>query len=298
MYNFAPIVLFVYDRPEHTRLTLDYLINNDFANKSKLYVFADGAKNEKDAVKVAEVRNYIKSIKGFASVEVTEREKNYGLANSIISGINVVMSEYDRVIVMEDDMISSPYFLKYMNNLLNFYEEDLRICSVTGYSFPIKIPRNYKYDLYLSPRASSWGWGTWKNRWENVDWKLKDYDEFIRNKKAVNSFNKGGVDLTRMLKNQKAGKIDSWSIIWTYNHFKNNSFCIYPIESRIKNIGADLSGIHTNKTRKYEVALSDKNTVRLVKDIQPDKILLENFRKFFRKNFINSIYNRIKKLQK
>ena len=292
----APIVLFVYNRPEHTRLTVEYLTNNKLAESSELFIFSDGAKNESDAGKVKKVRDFLKTIRGFKSVQITDREKNLGLANSVITGINEVFRFYNHIIVLEDDMISSPYFLKYMNNLLEFYEADLRIQSVTGYTFPIKIPENYEYDLYLSPRASSWGWGTWKNRWVDVDWEFKDYNNFIKNKTLVHNFNQGGEDLTRMLKNQKEGKIDSWSIIWSYAHFKKNTYCIYPIKSKIKNIGTDLSGVHTKKTKKYDVELDASDAkVDLVNNIQPDDRVLKNFKNFFRKNFLSSTFHKIKR---
>ena len=298
MSKLAPIVLFVYNRLEHTRQTIEFLAKNKLAENSKLFIFSDGAKCESDARKVKEVRNYLKTVIGFKSVQVIERERNFGLANSIITGINEVFKFHEQVIVLEDDMISSPYFLQYMNDLLEFYEADLRIQSITGYTFPIKIPENYKYDLYLSPRASSWGWGTWKNRWVDVDWEFKDYNNFIKNKTMVNDFNKGGEDLTRMLKNQKEGKIDSWSIIWSFAHFKNNAYCIYPVKSRIKNIGTDLSGVHSNKTKKYDVILDISDAkVELVKNIQPDERVLKNFRNFFRKNFLSSTFHKIKSLK-
>jgi len=294
----APIVLFVYNRPEHTRQTIEYLAKNKLVENSQLFIFSDGPKNEEDSEKIRLVREIIGNTTGFAGIEIKAREKNVGLANSVISGINDVLKLYERVIVLEDDMISSPYFIKYMNDLLEFYEKDKRIFSVTGYTFPIKIPERYSYDIYLSPRASSWGWGTWKNRWEGVDWEINDYVNFIQNKSMVKSFNRGGEDLTKMLINQKEGKIDSWSIIWSYNHFKNNAFCVYPVKSKIKNIGADLSGIHTSKTNKFDVRLdTSDNPVDLVKNIQPDEELLRKFRKFFKKNLLSSAYHKIKGVQ-
>ncbi|MDH3269365.1 MAG: glycosyltransferase, partial [Ignavibacteria bacterium] len=194
MDNFAPIVLFVYNRPEHTKRTVESLLNNTLINNSTLFIFSDGPKNDKDLKNVEEVKDYIRTIKGFDKIEIIEREKNFGLANSVISGVTQVIESYGKVIVLEDDMISSPYFLKYMNEVLNFFEYDQRIFSVTGYTFPIKIPEYYKYPVYLSSRSSSWGWGTWKNRWEKADWEIKDFQSFINDKSRVESFNKGGDD--------------------------------------------------------------------------------------------------------
>ena len=278
--NLAPIVLFVYNRPEHTKRTVESLLNNTLVSKSTLFIFSDGAKSDKDIQNVDAVRNYIKTLRDFDKIEIIEREKNFGLANSVIIGVNEVISLFGKVIILEDDMISSPYFLKYMNEVLNYFEDNQRIYSVTGYTFPIKIPENYKHPLYLSPRSSSWGWGTWKNRWEKADWEIKDFQSFINDKSRVEYFNKGGDDLTRMLKNSISGKVDSWSVKWTYTHFLNNAYCVYPVKSRIKNIGADSSGVHTSKTNKFDVDL-ENNDVELngIKDLQPNQEILSQFQK-------------------
>ncbi len=295
MDKLAPIVLFVYNRPEHTKRTVESLLNNTFISTSTLFIFSDGAKNDKDSKNVEEVRNYIRTIKSFDKIEIIERERNFGLAHSVIVGVNEVISLFGKVIVLEDDMISSPYFLKYMNEVLKYFKDNQRIYSVTGYTFPIKIPENYKHPLYLSPRSSSWGWGTWKNRWEKADWEIKDFQSFINDKSRVEYFNKGGDDLTRMLKNSISGKVDSWSVRWTYTHFVNNAYCVYPVKSRIKNIGADSSGVHTSNTNKFDVDL-ENNDVELngIKDLQPNQEILLNFRKFFGRNILNSVIQKLK----
>jgi hypothetical protein len=290
----APIVLFIYNRPEHTKRTVEYLLKNTLAGDSSLFIFSDGAKSESDEKKVSTVRDYIKTIKGFHKIEIIEREKNLGLANSVISGVNEAFNLYNKVIVLEDDMISSPYFLKYMNEVINFYEDDLRIYSVTGYTFPIKISKEYMPSVYLAPRASSWGWGTWKDRWEKVDWDINDFQEFIKDKSKVREFNMGGDDLTRMLKNSISGKIDSWAVKWSYAHFKNNAYCVYPVKSRVQNIGADWSGIHTIKTNKFDVELELNDTDLIgVEDLKPNAEIIHNFKKFFKKNIFSAAFARI-----
>ncbi len=263
---------------------------NTLADKSSLYIFSDGPKSNKDKPGVDAVRNYINKISGFYKIGILEREKNLGLANSVISSVNEIFKRYDKAIVMEDDMICSPYFLKFMNEVLNIFEDDKQIFSVTGYTFPIKFPEHYDLPLYLSPRSSSWGWGTWKNRWEKADWELKDIHDIINNKSHVESFNKGGDDLSRMLKNSLEGKIDSWSIKWTYTHFLNNAYCVYPVKSRIKNIGADKSGVHTAKTKKFDVELELSDIdLSEIKELHPDEKVLQAFRKFFKKNILYSV---------
>jgi len=292
--NLAPIILFVYNRPGHTKRTVESLLKNTLVSRSNLFIFSDAAKNDKDLNNVEAVRHYIRTIKSFNKIEIIEREKNLGLANSVISGVSEVIESYGKVIVLEDDMISSQYFLKFMNEVLNIFETEQRIFSVTGYTFPIKIPELYKYPLYLSPRSSSWGWGTWKNRWEKADWRVKDFQSFITDKSRVESFNNGGDDLTRMLQNSISGKIDSWSVKWTYTHFLNNAYCVYPVKSRIKNIGADRSGVHTGKTKKFDAEL-ELSDVELsgIRTLQPNQEILIKFRKFFKKNLFNSVMQKL-----
>ena len=285
MKELSPIVLFVYNRIWHIEQTINALKKNDQAIKSDLFIFSDNAADESERKAVDSVRDFIKTVDGFKSVNINEWQTNKGLADSVITGVTEVIREYKKVIVLEDDIVCSKSFLSYMNKLLSFYQLNPKIFSVTGYTFPITIPDDYKYDVYPAPRASSWGWGTWIERWANVDWEVKDFEEFIENKEAVNKFNMGGKDLIRMLKNQINGKINSWAIRWTYAHFKNGAYCIYPTKSRLKNIGADKSGTHTNKTKRYDVQIfEDKEKLKLFDNLVVDKRIILNFRKFFSQN--------------
>jgi len=134
----APIALFVYNRPDHTRKTIEALIGNELAPQSRLIVFSDGPRDNKDVLLVEQVRDYISTIRGFESVSIIPSKSNKGLANSIISGVTSVLSEYDKVIVLEDDLVTSPQFLRYMNNSLDFYENDEAVISIHGYIYPVK----------------------------------------------------------------------------------------------------------------------------------------------------------------
>ena len=145
----TPIILFVYNRPEHTRQTVEYLSKNKLAESSKLFIFSDGPKNDKDKQKVFEVRKYLKRIKGFKEIRIIEREKNLGLANSVISGVSQIFQSFEKVIVLEDDIISSPSFLKFMNDALDFYKADEKIFSVSGYPYPVKISDSYSKDIFI-----------------------------------------------------------------------------------------------------------------------------------------------------
>jgi len=295
MQELAPIVLFVYNRPSHTKKTIEALKNNELAGESDLFIFSDGAKSENDAQRVDEVRAYIKTIKGFGGVEVTEREKNFGLANSIISGVNHVSSLYDRVIVLEDDVITAPSFLTFMNNALEFYQTNKSIFSVSGYPYSIKIPGSYKKDVFISYRASSWGWGTWKDRWEKVDWEVKDFNSFIKDKKAQKLFNRAGEDVTPMLKAQIWGEIDSWAIRWTYSHSKHNAYCLLPIIPLCKNIGTDSSGTHSATSQRFDVNINNnRNIIKLTNDLKFDDEIILRIRKLAKLSLFRKIVNKLK----
>ena len=295
MQELAPIVLFVYNRPSHTKKTIEALKNNELAGESDLFIFSDGAKSENDAQRVDEVRAYIKTIKGFGGVEVTEREKNFGLAHSILSGVNHVSSLYDRVIVLEDDVITAPSFLTFMNNALEFYQTNKSIFSVSGYPYSIKIPGSYKKDVFISYRASSWGWGTWKDRWEKVDWEVKDFNSFIKDKKAQKLFNRAGEDVTPMLKAQIWGEIDSWAIRWTYSHSKHNAYCLLPIIPLCKNIGTDSSGTHSATSQRFDVNINNnRNIIKLTNDLKFDDEIILRIRKLAKLSLFRKIVNKLK----
>ena len=266
MDKLAPIILFVYNRPEHTKRTIESLMKNDLASKSELFIFSDCAKIDEEAQKVKAVREYIITIKGFQMVEVIESDRNLGLARSVISGVSNLFNKYQRLIVLEDDIITSPNFLTFMNNALKYYKNDNYIFSISGYLHPIHLPDKFNKDVFITYRSSSWGWATWKDRWQKVDWELKNIDTFWKNKSEQKMFNRGGNDLTAMLNNQLRSKIDSWAIRWAYAHFKNNSFCLYPRVSFCKNIGMDRTGTHSANTRKYDVQLACSDTDLLMEE--------------------------------
>jgi hypothetical protein len=283
----APVVLFVYNRPWHTQQTVEALKKNELANESELFIYSDAPKNKQAIEHVAEVRAYIKKIEGFKKVMVIEREKNCGLANSIINGVTKIVNEYGKAIVLEDDLVTSPYFLQYMNNGLKFYQENQEIMSISGYNLPptcMKFPKNFTDDVYLNYRNSSWGWATWANRWNLVDWDVKDFKQFIGDPKQQKLFNRGGDDLTDMLKAQMEGKIDSWAIRFSYAHFKQQMYSVHPRYSYVDNIGIDGTGTHCGVTNIFENDVSKaKRTCNFVKDIKLREDVMLEFEKFYRK---------------
>ena len=217
-----------------------------------MFVFCDGPKDnasEEQKTKVYEVQDYIRTITGFKKISIRIRKANQGLANSVISGVTEIIEKFGKVIVVEDDIITHPYFLRYMNECLATYETRKDIYMIGGFNHNIIFPWWYKKDIYLTYRSCSWGWATWKNRWKNADWKVAGYDEMLRDDKIQKLFNRGGDDNFRMLKMQMEGKIDSWCIRWDYCMFKHNAFCVLPRYSLVKNCGFDGTGVHCGGTR-------------------------------------------------
>lgn len=242
----APVVLFVYNRPDHTMRLLKSLNRAAEAEQTKLFVFSDSAKDERTQEQVKAVRDcvaqFMQKESRFQKVEVKEASKNRGLAQSIISGVTEIIREYGRVIVLEDDLEVSSDFLNYMNGALDFYEDKSDIWAISGYTFPMKAFQNYPHDVYLSGRGCSWGWATWQDRWETVDWEVKDYPVFKHNLVKRHAFARWGRDLPEMLDAYMYGEIHSWAIRWCYEAFKQGRLTVYPTVSRVLNGGTDGSG--------------------------------------------------------
>ncbi|MGC4099085.1 MAG: hypothetical protein QM706_18395 [Nitrospira sp.] len=260
----APIALFVYNRPIHTRRTVEALQRNVFASESDLFIYSDAPKNSSVIAAVCEVRSYIKTITGFNSVCIVERDKNWGLAGSVIDGVTTIVNRYGRVIVLEDDLVTSPRFLDYLNTALQHYERDPKAFSIGAYNFPEKtlpIPSDYQWDTYASFRCCSWGWATWIDRWKRIDWDMAYYDTFMRDSTARELFNRGGPDMSGMLKMQYEKRIDSWAIRFCYAHHANNMHCIYPVKTLVMNIGLDDSGMHCGVNPRWEHTSFDEQWI-------------------------------------
>jgi CRISPR/Cas system-associated endoribonuclease Cas2 len=252
----AALILFVFNRPDHAKLTLEALVKNDLANETDFYIFCDGPRNEKEKEKTAAVRDLVDSYadKGFfKSNSVFKSEVNKGLARSVIDGVTKVFEEHDRVIVIEDDLIASEDFLSYMNEALNFYE-GTNAGSVTGYN-PLKIdPNRYKKRSYAVVRSCSFGWGTWKAIWKDIDWDLKDYNKYRKNFFQRRRFNATGMDRTIRLDRQMKRNVQSWSVRFGYNLFQQGKVTYYPSSSKITPNGWDGSGTHSSSyTSRFNV---------------------------------------------
>lgn len=295
--NFSPIILFVYNRLQHTRLTVEALLKNHLAKDSDIYIFADGAKegdSEEKKHKVEEVREYIHTISGFKTITIEEAPKNKGLANSVIYGVTKVMEKHGKAIIVEDDIITNPFFLTFMNDCLNKYEDDKRLYSIGAYAYDIRFPHWHKENVYVVPRVESWGWATWKDRWDTADWQVTDYEKMLATPSMVKEFRRGGRDLWHMLKNQMEGKIDSWAVRWHYSMYKQNAYCLYPKKGYASNIGFDGSGVHCDSTstgssaamqaseQSYDIVLPDT--------LNEDKYIERSFYVYWRNKTISPLH--------
>lgn len=240
--NKAPIALFVYNRLWHLQQTVDSLKDNLYASDSDLFIYSDGPKSESDKEKVDQVRNYIRSISGFKSITITERNKNLGLAQSIITGVTEIVNKYGKVIVLEDDLVTSPFFLKFMNEGLEFYKDKERVISIHGYIYPVreKLP-----ETFFIRGADCLGWATWKRGWNIFDSNGEKLLVEVRRRKLVREFNFANTYLyTKLLSEQIEGKIDSWAIRWYASAFLNSKLTLYPGTSLVNHIGFDALSTH------------------------------------------------------
>lgn len=280
----APIVLFVYNRPWHTERTLNALMQNYLAKQSTLYIYCDGAKqdaSEASLQNIQAVRNIVKERKWCNEVIIMEVDQNRGLAESIKNGVSEVINKYGRAIVMEDDLITSPAFLTYMNKALSHYENRKSVFSISGYNLPanrLQIPHDYNYDVYVSLRNGSWGWASWQDRWSQIDWNVQHYPAMLADKNLQESFNRGGDDIFEMLQQQQSGKLNIWSIQFTVAHFVNHAVSIVPTVSYVDNLGLDGTGENCSINSTYiNNTLCTNEEIKFIDILYEDKRIINAF---------------------
>lgn len=294
--NLAPIVLFTYNRLWHTQQTVEALQKNELAKESELFIFSDGGKDEASWQKVNELREYLKTISGFKNITLTFQDENKGLANSIINGVTKIVNEYGKIIVLEDDLLTSPYFLKYMNEALEFYKDEKSVYSITGYSFSNNISNiDSSYFLKLT---SSWSWATWASKWKEFKREKQDLEDFINNKEEKKEFNfDGSYDSVSMAKKQLENKIDSWAIYWYFSVFKLGGLTLYPAKSLVENIGFDSSGTHCGNSvvkREFDCSFYPILTTN-IEEKKENRAAIANVLKSENPKLIQKIKNRLKK---
>ena len=246
--EYAPLVLFVYKRPEHLKKVLSALLDCEEASKTDLVIFADGPKNcctRVDCQSIQEVRSLIDNVNGFKSKQIFKSAFNLGLANSVVNGVNYVLKSYEKVIVLEDDLLPGRYFLQYMNEALTMYENNTKIGCVHAWNYPL-CNFWFEKDTYFLRGADCWGWATWKKKWGMYNGDSKYLLDKIRAQKLSSSFNDYGVhQYTKMLEDNANNEINSWAINWRASLFLNNQFCLYPKKALVFNLGLDGSGTHS-----------------------------------------------------
>lgn len=255
---YAPVIVFNYNRPDHSKQVWDALAQNQYAAETELYLYCDGPKanaSEEMHRRIfdlhAQAKQYaIDAPKAgkFKAVHVVCAEANKGLANSIIGGVSNVIAKHGRVIVLEDDLLTSPYFLKYMNEGLERYDNRKAVFTICANRPPLNrvhIPEDYAYDVFVSQRPMSTGWATWADRWQQVDWSMGYLPTLLKDPNQIDAFNRTGKDMLKMLLLQRDHKIDSWAVQYGYAHFANHAVAIMPCVSYVDNIGFDGTGIHS-----------------------------------------------------
>ncbi|WNB74217.1 glycosyltransferase family A protein [Methylomonas koyamae] len=286
----SPVVVFAYNRPWHIRQTIDSLRENILASESEVFIYSDAASTEAELAKVAEVRAYIKTLgHGFKKITVIERDINFGLADSIIEGVTTILGMYDKIIVLEDDMVTSPYFLTYMNEGLDRFSSSDDVISIHGYLYPV---REVLPETFFLLGADCWGWATWQRGWSlfNPDGKAL-FDELER-RALTNLFDfNNSYPYTKMLRRQIVGENHSWAIRWYASAFLAGKLTLYPGRSLVNNIGNDSSGRHCGSSSKLDVRLSDVSiNLSDVEIVQSVEARLA-FERFFRRNKTLNLYD-------
>lgn len=292
----APIVLFVFNRLLHTKQTINALLKNDLAAESELYIFSDGAKNDQTIVQVIDVRNYIKSIIGFKSITICLRDSNWGLARNIIDGVTQIITKHGKVIVLEDDLVISSQFLRFMNTALDYYSNQLKVWHISGWSY--SIDQTSLEDAFLwRVMNCSGGWATWQNRWKYFK---KEPRELLKtfSHKEIRKFN---LDNRYCFWNQIVqnvnGTLNTWAIFWYATIFKNNGLCLNPTITFVNNIGFDGTGENSDVNNYYtSKALNEKQEYKFPTNLVESEIAVERVKVFYhslKKPLLRRVLNRL-----
>ena len=289
--NLAPIIVFCYNRPAHLRKTMNWLRANKHAEESPLYVFCDGPKvnaTDEQLQKIAAARAVVDElaiVPAFKEVNIVRRDENLGLGTSIITGVTEVINKHGKAIILEDDLETSPLFLDYMNKCLDHYEARKSVFSISGLSRPHPerfYPADYPYDVYVSLTHHPTGWGTWADRWAQVDWDAKAYDVMKDQPEMIAAFRRIEYPEWDDLKRVKENGKNIWSVRFGLAHFVNHAVSICPIVSYINHIGWDEEG--TNATCGGHVwnfdHLADKEDIRFCDILYADKRIINAWYSF------------------
>lgn len=286
----SPICLFVYKRYDTTKLMLESLLACPECADSELYVFMDEARNDSEADDVEKVRALFDNLQGFKAIHPYPARMNKGMARSVIDGVTTVLEKHESIIVLEDDLVVAPDFLTFMNAALEAYCDRSDIWSISGYTPNLKEIEQYdKNGVFLVPRAQCWGWATWNDRWETVDWEVSDFNYLARNKKRRKAFDMGGNDLFRTLEMEHRERIESWAVRWAYAASKQKMWTVNPMQSKVQNIGLKSSTSHVGwHDERHNVELLGNKTI-IDPNVQPNEKLVQAFKKHHDLGIISKI---------
>lgn len=293
----APIALFVFNRPDILNDVINALKKNELSDMSEIFIFSDNAKTENQVKSVKKVREIIKNVTGFKSVNIIERENNYGLSKSIITGINHVLSYHKNIIVLEDDHITSPKFLKYMNMALETFKDEQKIASISGYSYPTK---NKLPDYFFLKRIECWGWATWSDQWSSFNDDGNYLLNEIKKRKQEKEFDfNNSFSFVKMLEDQTNGLNDSWAIRWDASVFLSDKLNLYPGKSFVQNIGMDGLGTNCGVSKDFDVNLNEALSSFSNLEIKNSSYAWMEYESFYRslkKPFYKSVLNKVSSL--
>ncbi len=260
--SFAPVLIVTYDRLTHLRKTITSLKNNTCADKTDLFVASDYPRCEAESANVDAVRSYLETVEGFKSLNVFVRETNLGVVQNCGLAVQHIFDTYDRIIIMNDDLVTAPGYLQFINGAFEKYGTHKSVFSITGYCPPIEISKSYEQDAFFLPRMSAWGCGLTKERYESIRVISQvEFDEFAADRKLSREFTKsGGKDLMAMLERVADGSLEAWDVCCMYTQFLKHQFTVYPSKSLVQNIGFDGTGLHCSVSDRFDVELSDKTT--------------------------------------
>lgn len=284
--DLAPLVLFVYQRPQHTKKVLAAIANDPLAKKTVLYVYSDGPKPSATVTEqenIAETRKLVENFKGCKEAHLHFKTQNEGLAKSIINGVNEVVKKHGKVIVLEDDIVISPLFLTYMNEALGIYERDEQVMHISSF-VPQRKGIEKLPETYFLRFMSCWGWATWERAWKKLELSTPILLDRLNKREDKVFFDlENSIGLMKQLKDNLLGKIDTWAIKWYTSIFLNEGLCLYPKQSLSLQIGLDGSGIHadTDLDKLYQVQLKKSIVVKRT-SIHENLVAYNYLKKFYR----------------
>lgn len=253
--------MFVYNRPEHTKKTIQALQSNILASDSDLYIYSDAARTTLDEKSVNEVRLLISNLSGFKSVKITLQDSNIGLAKSIINGVTETVNKYGKIIVLEDDIVTSEHFLNFMNDSLEMYQGNEYVHSISGCNYPVSLDM-LEQDTYFLRVPLCWGWATWVEKWELFEKKPEEVSKTPKKLIEYINFDNTHDYFSQAIKNRN-GKLNTWFIFWYIASAKKRMLTLFPKESLVENIGHDGSGENCGDSNRYDQFLcKDKVIVR------------------------------------